>query len=85
MPDKTEHDKPEHIVVHVKPFSRTSEIKQEDNLLKAYVKAVPIDGRANEELLYLLSRYFKVRRSDIKIQSGKNSKKKLIQIVRKGE
>ena len=78
-------DKTEHFYVSVKPLSRTSEIKQEDNLLKAYVKAVPIDGRANEELLYLLSRYFKVRRSDIKIQSGKNSKKKLIQVVRKGE
>ncbi len=78
-------DKTEHFYVSVKPQSRTSEIKQEDNLLKAYVKAVPIDGRANEELLYLLSRYFKVRRSDIKIQSGKNSKKKLIQVVRKGE
>ena len=78
-------DKIEHYYVSVKPQSKTSEIKQENDLLKASVKAVPIDGKANEELLYLLSRHFKVRKSDIKIQSGRNAKKKLIKIVRKGE
>jgi uncharacterized protein YggU (UPF0235/DUF167 family) len=77
--------KTENFYVYVKTLSRTSEIKQEDSLLKAYLKSVPIDGRANEELLYLLSRYFKVRRSDIRIKSGRSAKKKLIQIVRKGE
>jgi uncharacterized protein (TIGR00251 family) len=77
--------KAENFYVYVKTLSRTSEIKQEDTILKAYLKAVPIDGKANEELLYLLSRHFKVGRSDIKIKSGKSSKKKLIQIVRKGE
>ncbi len=85
MPDKTEHDKPEHIVVHVKPFSRTSEIKQEDATLRAYLKSMPIDGQANEELIYLLSRYFKVKKSEITIKSGRRSKTKLIQIARKGE
>ncbi len=78
-------DKIENFYIYVKTLSRTSEIKQEDTILKAYLRAVPIDGKANEELLYLLSRHFKVRRSDIRIKSGKCSKKKLIQIVRKEE
>jgi uncharacterized protein (TIGR00251 family) len=78
-------DKTEHVVVHVNPFSRTSEINQEDTTLRAYLRSAPIDGRANEELLYLLSRYFKVRLSDITIKSGRRSKTKLIEIARKGE
>lgn len=77
-------DSRQSIYVQVKPLSRTSEIRQEENNLKAYLKSPPIDGKANEELIYLVSRYFKVRQSDIKIKSGKNARKKLIQITKKG-
>ncbi|MCL4558747.1 MAG: DUF167 domain-containing protein [Deltaproteobacteria bacterium] len=73
------------VYVHVKPASNTSEVRQEEDSLKVYLKSPPIDGKANEELLYLLSRYFNVRRSDIRIKSGRYAKKKLIQIDRKVE
>lgn len=78
-------DNIEHFYVYVKPLSKTSEIRKTDNSLKAYLKSPPIDGKANEELLYLLSRYFDVGKSDIKIKSGKYARKKLIQISRKVE
>ncbi len=71
--------------VQVRPSSNTSEVRQEEDSLKAYLKSPPIDGRANEELIYLLSRYFHVRRSAITIKSGRYAKKKLIQISRKVE
>lgn len=77
-------DSRESVYVYVKPLSGTSEIRQEESDLKAYLKSPPIDGKANEELLYLLSRYFNVRRADIKIKSGKSARRKLIQIIRKG-
>jgi uncharacterized protein len=76
-------DSKENVYVYVKPLSGISEIRQEKSDLKAYLKSPPIDGKANEELLYLLSRYFGVRRIDIRIKSGKSAKKKLIQIIRK--
>ncbi|MGB9735611.1 MAG: DUF167 domain-containing protein [bacterium] len=81
MSDETRH----FYEVYVKPLSKVSEIKKENSLLKAYLKSPPIDGRANEELIYLLSHYFKVKKDDIKIKSGRNSKRKLIQISKKGE
>lgn len=71
--------------VRVKPSSKTSEIKQTESGWEVRLKSMPIDGKANEELLYLLSRHFAVSRSDIKIKSGKGSKMKLIQINGKGE
>jgi|YelNatPaOPRAMG01_1025707.scaffolds.fasta_scaffold06906_3 uncharacterized protein (TIGR00251 family) len=73
-------NKPKSFYIYVKPLSRISEIKEENNILKAYLKSPPIDGRANEELIYLLSRYFKVEQANIKIKSGKHSRKKLVQI-----
>lgn len=71
--------------VRVKTLSKVSEIKKEDASLKAYLKSPPIDGKANEELIYLLSQYFNVKRTDIIIKKGKSSKRKLIQIIKKGE
>ncbi len=74
-----------HVYVNVKPLSNTSRIKQENDSLKVYLKSPPVDGKANKELLYLLSDYFDVKRSNIKIVKGKYARKKVIRINKKGE
>ncbi len=69
------------LFVTVKPLSSKSELIQKNRELKAYLKSPPIDGKANEELIYLVSKQFNVKKTDVKIISGKTSKKKLIRIL----
>ena len=51
-----------------------------DNEFKAKLSVIPEKGRANEQLIKLLSKYFKVPKSDIEIKSGKTSSNKLIEL-----
>jgi len=47
---------------------------------KVYVSVPPVEGRANQRIIELLSEYFKVKKSRITIISGLKSKEKTIQI-----
>ncbi len=51
-----------------------------DGTVKAWVKARPVEGKANHALLCLISQYFNLPRSSIEIVKGVNSRKKLIKI-----
>jgi uncharacterized protein (TIGR00251 family) len=76
-----EHDGFVTIDVHVIPRSSKSEIiGQHDGALKVKLKALPVEGAANDELIDLLSKQFGASRSDIDIISGRSSKKKRIRI-----
>ena len=67
--------------VRVIPRSSKSEIVGElDGALKVKLKAPPVDGAANEDLIKVLSKEFGVPRSDIEIVSGFTSKTKRIRI-----
>ena len=67
--------------VKVKPNSKkTSVEKLEDESLKVNLKAPPVDGKANEELINVLSEFLKVSKSKIHIKAGKSSKEKLVEI-----
>ena len=67
--------------VHVVPRASRSEVVGEyDGGLKIKLAATPIDGKANEELIKLLSRVFKVSRSDVTIISGHKGKLKQVRI-----
>ncbi len=44
------------------------------------VKSPPVEGRANRELLEVLSDYFHVPKSRIRIVAGKSSRNKLVEI-----
>ena len=79
MVEVNEHDGSVAFGVRVIPRSSKSEIVGElDGALKVKLKAPPVDGAANDELVKLLSKEFGVPRSDIKIVSGLTSKLKRV-------
>ena len=49
--------------------------------LKIYLTAVPIQGKANKELVKLLSEKLSVSKSKIKIIRGEKSKEKVIEVL----
>ena len=72
---------PKVIQVKVKPNSRASLLEQKDDgTWLAQIKSPPVDGKANEELVGLVAKHFKCRRSDVSIKSGGSSRIKLIQL-----
>lgn len=58
-------------------FSRKDQDMPE---IKIYTKAVPVDGRANKEVIKLLSEALKVAKSKIRIIKGETSNKKIIEV-----
>jgi hypothetical protein len=69
------------IQIKVKPNSRASLLKQNsDGTWLAQLKSPPVDGKANEELIALVAKHFKCRKSDVSIKSGASTRTKLIHI-----
>ncbi len=67
--------------VKVKPNARTSELAlQEDGTWIAHIKALPVDGKANAELLALVARHFGVAKSRVSLKSGASGRLKLVRI-----
>ncbi len=67
--------------VKVKPNSRNSSLTQQtDGTWVAQLKAPPVDGKANAELIALVAAHFKCRRSDVVIKSGASGRVKLVRV-----
>ncbi|MBE9211602.1 YggU family protein [Plectonema cf. radiosum LEGE 06105] len=67
--------------VKVKPNCKQQKIvEEEDGSLTIHLKSPPVDGKANEELIKVLSKKFGVPKSYIYIKSGATSRQKLIEI-----
>lgn len=67
--------------VKVKPSAKVQEIRLEpDGSWFVALKSVPIDGKANAELIGLLAKQFNVAKSDVRIKSGSSSRYKLVEI-----
>ncbi|TGL16261.1 DUF167 domain-containing protein [Leptospira meyeri] len=49
----------------------------------ARLKSPPVDGKANEELIEVLSKHFHIPKKNISILSGFSSKSKLVSILPK--
>ncbi|MGE0243778.1 MAG: DUF167 domain-containing protein [Nitrososphaeraceae archaeon] len=59
----------------------TSELFQiNGNEIKVSLKSKPENGKANQELIKLLSKYFRISSDKIKIIQGIKSRKKIIHI-----
>ncbi|MGB0955746.1 MAG: DUF167 domain-containing protein [Panacagrimonas sp.] len=68
--------------VQVKPRSRSSVLeRQDDGSWLARLKAPPVDGKANAELIALIAKTFDCRKSDVRITSGATSRFKRIEVV----
>lgn len=72
------------ISVKVKLRSKQSKLEKVEDLLGvdngylAYIMSPPIDGKANDELIKLVSDYFHIRKKQVTIVSGQtNTIKKL--------
>ena len=69
------------IRVKVKPNSRLSSLEQSgEGGWLAQIKAAPIDGKANEELIALVANRFNCRKSAVSIKSGASGRLKLVRI-----
>jgi uncharacterized protein (TIGR00251 family) len=67
--------------VQVVPRSSRSEVVGEHNsALRVRLAAPPVDGAANDELIHVLAKTFKVSRSAVKILSGHSSRLKQVSI-----
>ena len=76
-----EHDGSVTFEVRVVPRSSKSDIVGElDGALKVKLKAPPVDGAANDELIRMLSKELGLPRDDVEIVSGFTSKSKRIRI-----
>jgi len=65
--------------VCVTPRSRVSELVQSaDGTWVARLKAPPVDGKANEELVALIAKRFRCRKSAVTIKSGAAGRTKLV-------
>lgn len=72
---------PRILQIKVKPNSRMSLLEQrDDGTWLAHIKAPPLDGKANEELIALVAKHFRCQKSEISIKSGGSSRIKLLQI-----
>ena len=71
----------QHIEVRVKPGAHTSALTQAaDGTWVAQVRAAPVDGKANEELIALVAAHFGCRKADVVIRSGASGRRKLVRI-----
>jgi hypothetical protein len=56
------------------------EVKREKDYLKVYICSSPEKGKANKELMKILSNYLNVKKSSLSIIKGEKSKNKIIEI-----
>lgn len=68
--------------VHVIPGSKLNQIVgyMDDGSLKIKLKAKPIEGKANKELVRFLSEILDIKTSEIEIDMGFTSKNKVVRI-----
>ena len=69
------------LTIKVKPHSRKNEVKRaDDGTLTVFVTNPPVEGKANEKLIELLSEYVKKPKRCISIVAGFRSKIKIVEI-----
>lgn len=68
--------------VKVKPRAKVSELSQAaDGTWVAKLKAPPVDGKANEELVALVAEKFRCRKAAVTIKAGASGRTKLIRVA----
>jgi len=69
------------IKVKVRPNARSSSLEeQSDGTFLASLKAPPVDGKANAELLALVARRFGVPKAAVGIKAGAGARVKLVSV-----
>ncbi len=68
------------LTVKAYPKSSRREVRKEDGIFKVYVTEPPDKGKANKAILGLLSEYFGVPKSNMRIIRGECNRTKVIEI-----
>ncbi|HPB67834.1 MAG TPA: DUF167 domain-containing protein [Candidatus Omnitrophota bacterium] len=68
------------INIKVIPGAKKNLVKEEDRQFKVYLTAPPVDGKANDALVAVLSGHFHVRPKQVRIIKGLKSRHKTIMI-----
>ncbi|HAT1596852.1 TPA: DUF167 domain-containing protein [Legionella pneumophila] len=69
------------IAIYAKPNAKKTQlIAITDDRLHIALHAKPHEGEANKELLFLISQFFKIPKTQIDLIKGKNSRHKLIRL-----
>lgn len=67
----------------LKPGAREQKIvKVDEGSYSVWVKARPVKGQANAELLEFLAEHFKVKKTAVRIVIGRTAREKLIEVVK---
>jgi uncharacterized protein (TIGR00251 family) len=73
-------------IIHVKVIPRAKKTEfigyMSDGSMKIRLKAVPENGKANEELVRFLSEYFQITSSQIQVTAGQTNSRKTLRITR---
>jgi hypothetical protein len=70
--------------VRVNPRASRNLVKKDLKGLKVYLTKPAYEGLANEQLLKLLSEYFKVKRYQVKIIKGEKGRDKHVEVTKPG-
>jgi uncharacterized protein YggU (UPF0235/DUF167 family) len=57
-------------------------VQAKDGTWSAKLKAAPVDGKANQELIGLVAARFGCRKADVRIKAGAAARVKLVRIER---
>jgi hypothetical protein len=69
------------LVVQVQPNARQNEVTNfENGVLQVRIAAPPIKGKANKELIEFLSKLLGINKSNLTMEKGMSSKRKVIAI-----
>ncbi len=69
------------LIVKVKPNARTSALSQlTDGSWLAQVKAPPIDGKANKEMIALVAEHFRCPKAQVSLERGASGRLKRVRV-----
>ena len=66
--------------VRVTPHAKQNKLVESDGVLRVYTTVAPENGRANSAVIELLSEYFDVPKSRIKILKGLTGRDKVVAV-----
>jgi uncharacterized protein (TIGR00251 family) len=69
---------PQLLQIKVIPNASKTELLKSETGYKARIQCTPVDGKANNALIALLSKEFGIPKSDIEITRGKTSRSKTV-------
>ena len=72
---------PQEIRVKVIPNAKITQVKDLDSIIKVYVNAPAVDGKANKAVIESLAKHFKVKKKHVELIKGIKSKEKVFKIL----